>query len=161
MWPNPQETRHLVTFTEDILNGNFIFFCTLWMMIISLITRLTFDGNTLTFCELRFMVRTKERIEWLMRLVFLIILIRDLTINQSFHSERCNIWVLRSFSLTRDLIEILHPWFDWFLLIQTRIKFSDFISNLGGSKKNHLKLFCFMFFSEICRTFKLCTSSNE
>ena len=25
MWPNPQETVDLVTFTEEILNGNFIF----------------------------------------------------------------------------------------------------------------------------------------
>ena len=25
MWPNPQETADLVTFTEEILNGNFIF----------------------------------------------------------------------------------------------------------------------------------------
>ena len=25
MWPNPQETLDLVTFTEGILNGNFIF----------------------------------------------------------------------------------------------------------------------------------------
>ena len=26
MWPNPQETADLVTFTEEILNGNFIFY---------------------------------------------------------------------------------------------------------------------------------------
>ena len=25
MWPNPQETADLVTFTEEIHNGNFIF----------------------------------------------------------------------------------------------------------------------------------------
>ena len=25
MWPNPQETADLVTFTEEILNENFIF----------------------------------------------------------------------------------------------------------------------------------------
>ena len=25
MWPDPQETVNLVTFTEEILNGNFIF----------------------------------------------------------------------------------------------------------------------------------------
>ena len=27
MYPNPSETADLVTFTEKILNGNFIFFC--------------------------------------------------------------------------------------------------------------------------------------
>ena len=26
MWPNPQETVDLVTFTEEILNENFIFY---------------------------------------------------------------------------------------------------------------------------------------
>ena len=27
MWPNPQETAHLVTFTEEILNEKLHFFC--------------------------------------------------------------------------------------------------------------------------------------
>ena len=27
MWSNPQETADLVTFTEEILNGNFYFLC--------------------------------------------------------------------------------------------------------------------------------------
>ena len=27
MWPNPQETVDLVTFTEEILNGKFHFLC--------------------------------------------------------------------------------------------------------------------------------------
>ena len=27
MWPNPQETADLVTFTEEILNGKFYFLC--------------------------------------------------------------------------------------------------------------------------------------
>ena len=27
MWPNPQETANLVTFTEEILNGKFHFLC--------------------------------------------------------------------------------------------------------------------------------------
>ena len=26
MWPNPQKTADLVTFTEEILNGKFLFF---------------------------------------------------------------------------------------------------------------------------------------
>ena len=27
MWPNPQETADLVTFTEEILNGKFYYLC--------------------------------------------------------------------------------------------------------------------------------------
>ena len=27
MWPNPQETAHLVTFTEEILSGKLLFLC--------------------------------------------------------------------------------------------------------------------------------------
>ena len=27
MWPNPQETAELITFTEDILNGKLHFLC--------------------------------------------------------------------------------------------------------------------------------------
>ena len=27
MWPNPQETAYLVTFTEEILNGKLHFLC--------------------------------------------------------------------------------------------------------------------------------------
>ena len=27
MWPNPQETEDLATFTEEILNGNLYFLC--------------------------------------------------------------------------------------------------------------------------------------
>ena len=27
MWPNPQETAELVTFTEEVLNGKLLFFC--------------------------------------------------------------------------------------------------------------------------------------
>ena len=27
MWPNPQETEDMVTFTEEILNGKFHFLC--------------------------------------------------------------------------------------------------------------------------------------
>ena len=27
MWPNPEETADLVTFTEEILNGKLRFFC--------------------------------------------------------------------------------------------------------------------------------------
>ena len=30
MWPNPQETADLVTFTEEILNGNVHFLCSVW-----------------------------------------------------------------------------------------------------------------------------------
>ena len=29
MWPNPQETEDLVTFTEEIFNGK-LQFCTVW-----------------------------------------------------------------------------------------------------------------------------------
>ena len=31
MWPDPQETADLVTFTEEILNENFIF-CAVWQL---------------------------------------------------------------------------------------------------------------------------------
>ena len=31
MWPNPQETTDLVTFTEEILNANFIF-CAVFLL---------------------------------------------------------------------------------------------------------------------------------
>ena len=30
MWPNPQETADLVTFTEEILNGKIHFLCSAW-----------------------------------------------------------------------------------------------------------------------------------
>ena len=33
MWPNPQETAHLVTFTEEILNGKLLFFCAVSLVI--------------------------------------------------------------------------------------------------------------------------------
>ena len=32
MWPNPQETADMVTFTEEIVNGNFIF-CAVWAVL--------------------------------------------------------------------------------------------------------------------------------
>ena len=31
MWPNPQETADLVTFTEEILNGKHHFFCAVYI----------------------------------------------------------------------------------------------------------------------------------
>ena len=32
MWPNPQETAHLVTYTEEILNGKLHFLCSvIWI----------------------------------------------------------------------------------------------------------------------------------
>ena len=30
MWPNPQETEDLVLFTEEILNGKFLFLCSIY-----------------------------------------------------------------------------------------------------------------------------------
>ena len=30
MWPNPQETADLVTFSEEILNGKLQFLCSVW-----------------------------------------------------------------------------------------------------------------------------------
>ena len=39
MWPNPQETADLVTFTEEILNGKFNFLCSgFWLFLRIFIT---------------------------------------------------------------------------------------------------------------------------
>ena len=57
MWPNPQENADLVTFTEEILNGNFIFcavyivyiFGTAWNILAELwISDQSFNRNNLT-----------------------------------------------------------------------------------------------------------------
>ena len=34
MWPNPQETANLVTFTKEILNEKLHFLCSVWSLII-------------------------------------------------------------------------------------------------------------------------------
>ena len=35
MWPNLHKTEDLVTFTEEVLNGNFIFLCSVWFIDVS------------------------------------------------------------------------------------------------------------------------------
>ena len=34
MWPHPQETADLVTFTEEILNGKFHFLCSVYQTVL-------------------------------------------------------------------------------------------------------------------------------
>ena len=43
MWPNPQETEDLVTFTEEILNGKLHFLCS------ELFLKATLDGGFFIF----------------------------------------------------------------------------------------------------------------
>ena len=35
MWPNLHKTEDLVTFTEEVLHGNFIFLCSVWFIDVS------------------------------------------------------------------------------------------------------------------------------
>ena len=44
MWPNPQETADLVTFTEEILNGKLHFSCNVWKGLCSRMGTVGKDG---------------------------------------------------------------------------------------------------------------------